>query len=135
MEKKIDGKSFYFGLNDAGLIECKELGVAAENFKDCFELAKKEFSEIINQARKNKGIVAIFKSWKIVEKCTVGTEDKYKVWIVREDGSRTKESKENVYVLDQSVLDEIGKVKQHIKELEKVEDEIESRLIPFYSKE
>ena len=57
------------------------------------------------------------------------------MWIVREDGSRTKESKENVYVLDQSVLDEIGKVKQHIKELEKVEDKIESRLIPFYSKE
>ena len=132
MEKKIEGKSFYFKLNDNGLIECSELGIIAETFSACFDLAKQKFSEIRKQTKINKGVVAILHSWRVLEQCTVGTEDGDRIWIVKGDGSRSKEEKNSIFVFDKSVLDEVESVRAKIKDLEKQEKEIKNRLVPFF---
>ena len=132
MEKEVLGKSFRFSINNDGLIECNELGVMAETYSECLKLAENRYSEIKESARKNKGVIAIYSSWNILEKCTVGTEDGLKVWITRADGSRSKESKRSVYIFNQTILDEVGSIRSQIKELETKEEEIKGKLIKLF---
>lgn len=132
MEKVISGKSFRFSLNNDGFIECNELGVSAETYSECLKLAEKKYSEIKENARKNKGVVAIYSSWNIFEQCTVGTEDGYKVWITRADGSRSKEDKRSIFIFNQTILDEVGSIRSQIKELEGKELEVKEKLVKLF---
>lgn len=132
MEKKIEGKGFHFKLNDDGLVECSELGVIADTFSVCFDLAKQKFAEIRKQTKINKGAIAIIDTWGKLEQCTVGIEDAGKVWIITASGSRSKENKKKIFVFDKSVLDEVEKIKAEIEKLEKREEEVTSRLVPFF---